>query len=207
MSVEIPATSGVTNLSTSADVTSNNYFNVTRTQTGTVQRGNLYITNSSMPVDIYRVIMRGTDSGLAEVDYTLDIDLRTPINYIKTGNLVCDTGYSEDEYPLVLIYISASTITAQNGWYIYIGTTYDPFAELTGGTTTITIDRTNAYTAAGGSAGSTGTFLFSPTSQAAVEALYEAAGGPGDCDDGSYDCCTFSYDSASDLTGYVTECI
>ena len=207
MSVEIPATSGVTNLSTSADVTSSNYFNVTRTQTGTVQRGNLYINNSSMPVDIYRVIMRGTDSGPATVDYTLDIDLRTPINYIKTGNLVCDTGYSYDEYPLVLIYISTSTITAQNGWYIYIGTTTDPFAELTGGTTTITIDRTNAYTSAGGAAGSPGTFLFDATSQAAVEALYETVGGPGDCDDGSYDCCTFSYNSASDLTGYTTECI
>jgi len=197
----------VTNLDTSTNVTASNYFNVTRTQTSTVQQGKLFINNSSMPVAKYQVVMRGQDSGLATTDYTLDIDLATPINYIKTGDLVCDTGYSEDRYPLVLVYINTSSITAQNGYYIYIGTTYDPFAELTGGTTTVTIDRTNAYTAAGGSAGSTGTWLFNATSQADVEALYKTAGGPGDCDDGSYDCCTFEYNSATDLTGYATECL
>jgi hypothetical protein len=160
-----------------------------------------------MPVAKYRVVMRGQDSGLATADYTLDVELATPINYIKTGDLVCDTGYSEDRYPLVLVYINTSNIVAQNGYYIYIGTTYDPFAELTGGTTTVTIDRTNAYTGSGGSAGATGTWLFNATSQAAVEALYETVGGPGDCDDGSYDCCSFEYNSATDLTGYATECL
>ena len=134
------------------DVTSNNYFSLTTTQTGTVQRGTVAIVDSSMPIDEYVVTITGTDAEISSpATYVLNIDLTTSVSYAEQVFRCAEGDYSCAGYTVMVMAVSTSGIAANKGWYGYIGSLTSN-TNLQGGplvdSGNITIDKTNAYTSA-----------------------------------------------------------
>ena len=134
------------------DVTSSNYFSLTTTQTGTVQRTTVAIANSSMPIDEYVVTVTGSDAEITSpATYVLNVDLTTDVNYAEQVFRCANGDYTCAGYTVIIMEVTTSGIAANKGWYGYIGSLTDN-TNLQGGPLVdagnITIDKSNAYTSA-----------------------------------------------------------
>ena len=134
------------------DVTSSNYFSLATTQTGTVQRTTVSIADSSMPIDEYVVTVTGSDAEITSpATYVLNIDLTTDVNYAEQIFRCANGDYTCAGYTVIIMEVTTSGIAANKGWYGYIGSLTSN-TNLQGGplvdSGNITIDKSNAYTAA-----------------------------------------------------------
>ena len=145
------ALTSVTN-SASANVTSSNYFSLTTSQPGTVQRGEIAILDSTMPIDIYDVTIEATDGGISPTaPYHVLIDLRTTVDYAEQIFRCANGDYTCTGYTVVIMSVSSSGTSADKGWYGFIGSlNSDVLGQggplVQGGN--ITLDKTSAFTAA-----------------------------------------------------------
>ena len=167
------------------------------------------LTNSSggnMPPNRYTVNLRLSDA-IASINatYTVDMVIEPDVVRSLTWQIVCDGETQADNFPAVEIQItdgSASPIQ-QNGWYIFPV----PWSTLVNvnGTNVITIDRTNARLTnpSGAACPSYGDAFFSPTSSAAVRALWTAS----DCTCSSGNTGSVTDISNIDTTGYQFEIV
>ena len=134
------------------DVTSSNYFSLATTQTGTVQRTTVSIADSSMPINTYQLTVTGSDAEITSAaTYVLNIDLTTTVNYAEQVFRCANGDYTCAGYTVIIMEVTASGIAANKGWYGYIGSLTSN-TNLQGGPLVdsgdITIDKSNAYTAA-----------------------------------------------------------
>ena len=159
-----------------------------------------------MPPNRYTVNLRLSDA-IASINatYTVDMVIEPDVVRSLTWQIVCDGETQADNFPAVEIQItdgSASPIQ-QNGWYIFPV----PWSTLVNvnGTNVITIDRTNARLTnpSGAACPSYGDAFFSPTSSAAVRALWTAS----DCTCSSGNTGSVTDISNIDTTGYQFEIV
>ena len=164
------------------------------------------LTNNSggnMPPDIYNINLRLVDAlNSVSATYTIDMQIIPDVVRELTWQIVCDGEQQADNFPAVEIEITdgSASPTQQNGWYIF-PSTWGYLTQQFGGSV-ITIDRTNARLTnpVGAACPSPGNVFFSPTSSAAVRALWTSS----DCT------CTGTSSSITqssnvDITGYQFE--
>tara|TARA_R100001163_G_scaffold65748_1_gene64458 strand:- start:4893 stop:8621 length:3729 start_codon:yes stop_codon:yes gene_type:complete len=124
---------------------------------------------SGFVVTNYVLVIECQDAeGLTE-DVTLNITMTVDPDYVKEWGCFQEEDSGYDEYPVVEIKISTSTISAQNGYYFWSGTWAQLQATASGGV--IQIDYTNAYTGSG-SCGSSG-WVFSTNASNAEDYIEE----------------------------------
>jgi len=167
------------------------------------------LTNSSggnMPPNKYTVNLRLSDA-IASVNavYTVDMVIEPDVVRAITWQIVCDGETQADNFPAVEIQITdgSASPTQQNGWYLFPV----PWSTLVNvnGANIITIDRTNARLTnpSGAACPSYGDAFFSPTSSAAVRALWTAS----DCTCSSGNTGNIIDISNIDTTGYQFEIV
>ena len=167
------------------------------------------LTNASggnMPPEVYQVNLRLSDA-LAFVNAQYTFNMLIEPNFVRsiTWQIVCDGEQQADNFPAVEIQITDGSAlpTQQNGFYLFPV----PWNTLVNanGANVITIDRTNARLTnpVGAACPSYGDAFFSPTSSAAVRALWTAS----DCTCSSGNTGNIINTSNIDITGYLFEII
>ena len=164
------------------------------------------LTNNSggnMPPDIYNINLRLVDAlNSVSATYTIDMQIIPDVVRELTWQILCQGETQAEEFPAVEIEITdgSASPTVQNGWYLF-PLTWGYLTQQFGGSV-ITIDRTNARLTnpVGAACPSPGNVFFSPTSSAAVRALWTSS----DCT------CTgtgssITQSSNVDITGYQFE--
>jgi hypothetical protein len=153
------------------------YFTITNNVVANQIQTKLFIASPTIDVADYDITLQFADAG-ESINSVYEVNLNRASNvsnYEKT-TYFCDSPDNCNEQSVVRFQISASPITAENGYYYYgaIPCTNpdDATQQLSNGTTTITIDKTNANPASGGGQGNA--LYFSAASFAAAEALYLA---------------------------------
>jgi len=183
------------------------YFTIPTTVASNNLRATL--TNSSggnMPPEVYQVNLRLSDA-LASVNAQYIFNMLIEPNVVRslTWQIVCDGETQADNFPAVEIQITdgSASPTQQNGWYIF-PVPWGTLVNVNGGNV-ITIDRTNARLTnpSGAACPSYGDAFFSPTSSAAVRALWTAS----DCTCSSGNTGNITSTSNIDVTGYLFEII
>ena len=157
------------------------YFTITNNVVANEIQTKLFIASPTIDVANYDITLQFADAGESiNSVYEVDLNRNTPgvsnvASYEKTI-YYCDSPDNCREQSVVRFQISGSAVTAENGYYYYgaIPCTNpdDATQQLSNGTTTITIDKTNANPASGGGQGNA--LYFSATSFAAAQALYLA---------------------------------
>ncbi len=157
------------------------YFTITNNVVATEIQTKLFIASPTIDVANYDITLQFADAGESiNSVYEVDLNRNTPgisnvSSYEKT-TYFCDSPDNCNEQSVVRFQISGSAVAAENGYYYYgaIPCTNpdDATQQLSNGTTTITIDRTNANPASGGGQGNA--LYFSAASFAAAQALYLA---------------------------------
>ena len=183
------------------------YFTIPTTVASNNLRATL--TNASggnMPPEVYQVNLRLSDA-LASVNAQYIFNMLIEPNVVRslTWQIVCDGETQADNFPAVEIQITdgSASPTQQNGWYIF-PVPWGTLVNVNGGNV-ITIDRTNARLTnpSGAACPSYGDAFFSPTSSAAVRALWTAS----DCTCSSGNTGNITSTSNIDVTGYLFEII
>ena len=153
------------------------YFTITNNVVGSEIQTKLFIASPTIDVADYDITLQFADAG-ESINSVYEVNLNRASNvasYEKT-TYTCDSPDNCNEQSVVRFQISGSAVTAENGYYYYgaIPCTNpdDATQQLSNGTTTITIDKTNANPASGGGQGNA--LYFSATSFAAAQALYLA---------------------------------
>ena len=185
------------------------YFTITNNVVGSEIQTKLFIASPTIDVADYDITLQFADAG-ESINSVYEVNLNRASNVSNYGKTIyyCDSPDNCREQSVVRFQISASPITAENGFYYYgaIPCTNpdDATQQLSNGTTTITIDRTNANTASGGGQGNS--LYFSATSFAAAQALYLAQPpfSGNDCDPADTGLGTFV---AEDISAYAVEII
>ena len=183
------------------------YFTIPTTVASNNLRATL--TNASggnMPPEVYQVNLRLADAAASvNAQYTFNMLIEPNVVRSLTWQIVCDGETQADNFPAVEIQITdgSESPTQQNGWYIFPV----PWGTLVNvnGANVITIDRTNARLTnpSGAACPSYGDAFFSPTSSAAVRALWTAS----DCTCSSGNTGNIISTSNIDITGYLFEII
>ena len=184
------------------------YFTITNNVVTNEIQTKLFIASPTIDVANYDITLQFADAG-ESINSVYEVNLNRASNvsdYEKT-TYTCNSPDNCNEQSVVRFRISSSPIAAENGYYYYgaIPCTNpdDATQQLSNGTTTITIDKTNANPASGGGQGNA--LYFSAASFAAAQALYLAqppfAGN--DCGAGS-GLGTFV---AEDISAYAVEII
>ncbi len=183
------------------------YFTIPTTVASNNLRATL--TNASggnMPPEVYQVNLRLADAAASvNAQYTFNMLIEPNVVRSLTWQIVCDGETQADNFPAVEIQITdgSASPTQQNGWYIFPV----PWGTLVNanGANVITIDRTNARLTnpSGAACPSYGDAFFSPTSSAAVRALWIAS----DCTCSSGNTGNITSTSNIDVTGYLFEII
>ena len=183
------------------------YFTIPTTVASNNLRATL--TNASggnMPPEVYEVNLRLSDA-LASVNAQYIFNMLIEPNVVRslTWQIICDGETQADNFPAVEIQITdgSASPTQQNGWYIF-PVPWGTLVNVNGGNV-ITIDRTNARLTnpSGAACPSYGNAFFSPTSSAAVRALWTAS----DCTCSSGNTGNIISTSNIDITGYLFEII
>ena len=153
------------------------YFTITNSVVSNQIQTKLFIASPTIDVADYDITLQFADAG-ESISPVYEVNLNRAgnvSNYEKTI-YYCDSPDNCNEQSVVRFRISSSPIAAENGYYYYgaIPCTNpdDATQQLSNGTTTITIDKTNANPASGGGQGNA--LYFSATSFAAAQALYLA---------------------------------
>ncbi len=153
------------------------YFTITNNVVANQIQTKLFIASPTIDVADYDMTLQFADAG-ESINSVYEVNLNRAgnvSNYEKT-TYYCDSPDNCNEQSVVRFRISSSPIGAENGYYYYgaIPCTNpdDATQQLSNGTTTITIDKTNANPASGGGQGNA--LYFSAASFAAAEALYLA---------------------------------
>ena len=183
------------------------YFTIPTTVASNNLRATL--TNASggnMPPEVYQVNLRLSDAlSFVNAQYTFNMLIEPNFVRAITWQIVCDGEQQADTFPAVEIQITdgSASPTQQNGFYLFPV----PWNTLVNanGANVITIDRTNARLTNPQGAGcpSYGDAFFSPTSSAAVRALWTSS----DCTCSSGNTGNIISTSNIDVTGYLFEII
>ena len=185
------------------------YFTITNNVVATEMQTKLFIASPTIDVANYDITLQFADAG-ESISSVYEVNLNRASNVASYEKTIyyCDSPDNCREQSVVRFQISGSTVTAENGYYYYgaIPCTNpdDATQQLSNGTTTITIDKTNANPASGGGQGNA--LYFSAASFAAAQALYLAQPpfSGNDCDPAGTGLGTFV---AEDISAYAVEII
>ena len=200
-------------LDLTTDIKSEGYFAITQAAetTGTPVKWRCNLTNtllsggSGIPAKIYKITLRASDPASSET-FVIFVDMTIVPNTAKEWIYCeeCVGGDGCDDHRVVELYVSTSTIPAQNGWYVWIDN-FVGLADAKGSGVdpkTIDIDYTNRITSSGGDCQWQGpNYYFSSVSSVAARAMF------------ILDCTCWAYDTGLgwhtsdtiDTTGYNFE--
>jgi len=153
------------------------YFTITNSVVASQIQTKLFIASPTIDVADYDITLQFADAGESiNPVYEVNLNRASNVSNYEKTTYYCDSPDNCNKQYVVRFRISSSPIGSEDGYYYYgaIPCTNpdDATQQLSNGTTTITIDKTNANPSSGGGQGNA--LYFSATSFAAAEALYLA---------------------------------